>query len=191
MGNARSTSTQEPGSVAEVPSVAILLGRGGAGTGRKSIEIGMSVYDAMGLGDIHGLDALPDDIWEPACRPYAIPAHDSDPAVERALHYVRTVPRRCHVVLINRRTGYQIPMLAPDAMGLLALALHGGDSRDLIAHTDDTAARRHRAALLREMSANALTLYRRRQIPLDVHESIRRLYRQASDAQRKRDSAKS
>lgn len=191
MGHAQSTSTKEPSSVAGVPSVAILLNRGGAGAGRKPIEIGMSVYDAMGLGDIDGLDALPDDVWEPAFRPYAIPAHDSDPAVQRALHYVRTIPRRCHIVLINRRTGYQIPMLAPDAMGLLALALHGGDSRDLTAHMDDSVMRRHRAALLREMSANALALYRRRQIPSDVHESIRRLCQQASDAERKCNSAKS
>lgn len=158
---------------------------------RKAIEGGKRVCGSMSLGMVDDLALSPDDGWESEDRAFPIPARVADPATQRVLDYVRAVPKRCHIVMVNRRTGQEIPMLTPEGGALLCLALDTEGARDFMDYMEDKAMRRERAALLREMAANALALSRRRQIPSDVYESIRSLCREGLDAKRRRDSAKS
>ncbi|AGO85783.1 hypothetical protein psal_cds_1377 [Pandoravirus salinus] len=158
---------------------------------RKAAEGVKHVSNGLGMGRVEDLGLSADDGWVMEERPYLIPARVGDPEAQRVIHYMRAVPKRCHAVAVNHRTGQEIPMFTPEGGRLLCLALDAGASRDCMAYMEEKALRRERAALLREMCANALALSRRRQIPADVYESIRDLCRKGLDAKRQRDSAKS
>lgn len=192
MGNTWPSFGQSPGDD-EQPTKAAPFGWQGVDPAieRKAMEMGRPVGGGVGLGMIDDLGLSPDDGWVVENRAHPIPTRAADPATQRMLHYMRAIPKRCHVVVVNRRTGQEMPMLTPEGGRLLCLALDTEALRDFMAYMDEKAARRERAALLREMSANALALSRRRQIPSDVYESIRNLCREGLDAKRQRDSAKS
>ncbi|AVK77584.1 hypothetical protein pmac_cds_896 [Pandoravirus macleodensis] len=157
---------------------------------RKAIQGGRDVGSGLGLGLIDDLGLSPDDGWEIEHRAYPIPACASSTEDQARLDYMRALPERCRFVAVNHRTQQVIPLLTPEAGRLLCLALDTEGSRDFVAYMDEKEeVRTERAALLREMNANASRLVKRRQIPTHVYESIRNVCQEGLDAKRRRDTS--
>ncbi|WBR15019.1 hypothetical protein pkur_cds_845 [Pandoravirus kuranda] len=155
----------------------------------KVIRGGRDAGSGLSLGLIDDLGLSPDDGWEIEHRAYPIPACASNPEDQVRLDYMRALPERCRFVAVNHRTQQVIPLLTPEAGRLLCLALDTEGSRDFVAYMDEKeAVRAERAALLREMDANASLLAKRQQIPDRVYRSIRSMCQEGLDAKRRSDA---
>lgn len=143
------------------------------------------------LTDDMGLDEADD--W------HVLPAGDADVGAandvaagfsNEALFYIRAIPARCKAMGTNERTGEVQPLLTPEGARILCLMVGTKAAMDFVAYMDEKEAlHAERAALMIEMADNARALSRRRQIPRDVYQSIRKTCQKALDAKRRRDNA--
>ncbi|AVK75578.1 hypothetical protein pqer_cds_1156 [Pandoravirus quercus] len=143
------------------------------------------------LTDDMGLDEADD--W------HVLPAGDADLDAgedvasgfsNEALFYIRAIPERCKATGTNGRTGEVQQLLTPEGARILCLMVGTKEALDFIAYMDEKEAlHEERVALMREMADNARVLSRRRKIPRDVYQSIRKTCQKALDAKRRRDNA--
>lgn len=143
------------------------------------------------LTDDMGLDEADD--W------HVLPAGDADVDAgedvasgfsNEALFYIRAIPKRCKATGTNARTGEVQQLLTPEGARILCLMVGTKAALDFVAYMDEKEAlHEERVALMREMADNARVLSRRRKIPRDVYQSIRKTCQKALDAKRRRDNA--
>lgn len=105
--------------------------------------------------------------------------------------YVRALPDRCKVSVVNKTTGETHVAITAEGARTLARMVGTQEAFDWLAALEEKEAlRAERAVLTREIEANAQRLVERQKMPAAAFGAIAKDCRRALDAKRRRDNAK-